>query len=556
LHRIGLLVDDVHVPKYVRELIDWAHTQAEFEISALIVHKAEQSSVRGLAKVWFLIRSQGFYTALSRILFAVLSRVEHKLFLRSAHHADHHRAFFVGDRVGRHLNLTPRVSKSGFVYRFSEEQIAEVRALGLDLLIRCGNGIIKGGILSASRHGVLSMHHGDNRVNRGGPAAFWEVFERHPSTGFIVQRLTEELDGGDVLFRGSVPTDFVYMRNHAELMERSTAYLIKTIVDVCKGRARAEAPFVYDNRLYRTPLAHDTIRYALRTAMLVAGKAVRRLLGYRWRWGVAYVSGDWNNAVLWRGKRLVNPPGRFLADPFVLMGGDGRHFLLVEDFGFREDKGVISAYEVHADGSNSRLGVVLEEPFHLSFPFLFRHGGQLYMVPETSAAGQIRLYRCTGEPMEWAFEKVLMDGVSATDTMIFEKDGKWWMLTTIAPKGSLHNASELCIFFADDPLSGDWTPHPLNPVMMDASRGRNGGLLRKDGALYRVAQQRGFGRYGTGMTICRIDRLDEEDYSETPIQEVRPLFFAGIEGTHHLHQDGNLVAYDYVHNSRTRRAGR
>ena len=51
--------------------------------------------------------------------------------------------------------------------------------------------------------GIISFHHGDNNINRGGPAGFWEVFNEEPSTGFIIQRLTEELDGGDVIFKAN-----------------------------------------------------------------------------------------------------------------------------------------------------------------------------------------------------------------------------------------------------------------------------------------------------------------------------------------------------------------
>ena len=48
--------------------------------------------------------------------------------------------------------------------------------------------------------GVWSYHHGDNRVNRGGPAGFWEVFEQWDVTGSILQVLSEELDAGKTLF--------------------------------------------------------------------------------------------------------------------------------------------------------------------------------------------------------------------------------------------------------------------------------------------------------------------------------------------------------------------
>lgn len=46
-----------------------------------------------------------------------------------------------------------------------------------DFFLR-GSGLLieKGAILKAgSVYGVLSLHHGDNRYNKGGPVGFWEI---------------------------------------------------------------------------------------------------------------------------------------------------------------------------------------------------------------------------------------------------------------------------------------------------------------------------------------------------------------------------------------------
>ena len=76
------------------------------------------------------------------------------------------------------------------------------------------------------------------------------------------------------------------------------------------------------------------------------------------------------------------------------------------------------------------LGPVIVEPYHLSFPFLFTHEGTLYMCPECSGSGQIRVYRCTGFPLQWELAAVLMENVSAADTMLFPRDGRWWIAET------------------------------------------------------------------------------------------------------------------------------
>ena len=61
-----------------------------------------------------------------------------------------------------------------------------------------------------SKIGIFSFHHGDNDFYRGGPPGFWEVYNQEPSTGFIIQRINEVLDNGDVIFKGNIPTSFFY----------------------------------------------------------------------------------------------------------------------------------------------------------------------------------------------------------------------------------------------------------------------------------------------------------------------------------------------------------
>jgi hypothetical protein len=48
-----------------------------------------------------------------------------------------------------------------------------------------------------------------------------------------------------------------------------------------------------------------------------------------------------------------------------------------------------------------KVGAVLKESFHLSFPFVFENEGQIYMLPETRQKDAVILYKSTGFPYEW-----------------------------------------------------------------------------------------------------------------------------------------------------------
>src|SRR6476646_6975820 len=94
-----------------------------------------------------------------------------------------------------------------FVQRFPPEAIEKIQSKNLDVLLRFGFNILHGEILTSARYGVWSYHHGDNEFYRGGPAHFWELVERNPLSGVMLQVLTEELDGGLVLCKSLFNTE-------------------------------------------------------------------------------------------------------------------------------------------------------------------------------------------------------------------------------------------------------------------------------------------------------------------------------------------------------------
>ena len=194
------------------------------------------------------------------------------------------------------------------------------------------------------------------------------------------------------------------------------------------------------------------------------------------RYSVAFAHHDEHKKSLSSYKEISNPKGRFLADPFVFEEND-TNYIFVEDMFFKDNKGRISVIKI--DGENYEfLGVVLEEDFHLSFPFIFRDGNDIYMIPESHENSDIRLYKCIEFPHEWRFEQTLMSGVSAADTMMIHKENKWFMLTNICSLGLNDHQSELHIYYSDNLKSSLWSPIKSgNPVIFNSNKGRNGGFF-------------------------------------------------------------------------------
>src|SRR3990172_2530840 len=93
------------------------------------------------------------------------------------------------------------------------------------------------------------------------------------------------------------------------------------------------------------------------------------------------------------------PKVRYEADPFLY--GD---YVFYELYDYR--KGVIAYSKITKDGITEPT-VCLEEDFHLSYPSISRHDGEIYMTPEMGASGRIDLYRATNFPDKWEVVKTI-----------------------------------------------------------------------------------------------------------------------------------------------------
>ncbi len=545
--KVGLIVDQEDLSKFDYELVQWASSTGAIWVSHLIVQRRSPSPrkrtlierILGKAPIK-LMRS-----AVWRALWAIKGCTDIAAVSELPEFRDSIATFPVGEVVPGRIFVSPQVSRSGFEHRVSAEELRTIQAENFDLLIRCGSGILRGEILRSARLGVLSFHHGDNRVNRGGPAGFWEVYHREPMTGFVIQRLTEELDGGDILVRGFVPTQRSHLLNRVVLISHSYRHLQRLLTRITEtgDLPQPEEHVPYTGRLYRRPRSHQVASYlAKRTGRSLVAR-IRDARGIKERWGVSYVRSNWRNAAFWRGTSIGMRAGHFLADPFVI-SRNGRTFVFVEDYLYQTGKAHISVFELSEVGARE-IGIALEEPYHLSFPFLFEYQGEIFMCPESSQAREIRIYRCIEFPLRWTLETVAMRAVVAADSMIFPYDGRWWLFTNLGESDSHVLSTELHIFVAPDPLSGQWLPHRRNPVLMASDCARNGGLLRDGWQAFRVGQVRGFGSYGTSAKVMRIEKLNEIEYAEGLVCHLTSVFQSGLRGTHHMHSDGVYSVWDY-----------
>jgi hypothetical protein len=267
-------------------------------------------------------------------------------------------------------------------------------------------------------------------------------------------------------------------------------------------------------------------------------------LGWRRQWQIAYQLTDGAAVDFGRLRYLVPPKEVFWADPFALEHG-GRHFIFFEEYPYRTAKGRIMVVEVfEGDSAPSVPEVVLERPYHLSYPFVFRWRGELYMLPETADNATVELYRCEEFPARWRLDRVLLTNVRAYDATLCEHGDRWWMFVSVAPPGTDGN-DELHVYSSATPL-GPWKAHRRNPLLADARRARSAGpLFLCDGALCRPSQDCSIA-YGHSITLNRVNRLDDDDYDETPVARIEPGWRSGVRRVHTYGASGRLRVVDLL----------
>ena len=544
--RVGLLLDDFDQPLWVARVVDALACSTSVELALVVLNDTPAPPVRRFARVRSWIRNRdyllyAFYRRFDRLWFKVPNDPLGPSDLTSR---------LTGVPV---VSVRPRMTKH--CDYFEPDDIQTIAGYELDVAVRFGFRILKGDALRIARYGVWSYHHGDNLVNRGGPAGFWEVMEDAEVTGSVLQRLTEELDNGQVLYRTFSPTSkFSVAKNQSDLFWSSTTVLPRVLEDLhrhgpaaleeCASRSSWHG---YSNRLYVVPKNREMARLLVRLARRYFAERLRTTVVFD-QWFVAYrtrgeapAGQSVPDSGYYRFKKLIPPPDRFWADPFVAEH-EGRRFIFVEEFLYRANCGRVSVFEIDAAGKASGPVPVLERDYHLSYPFVFEWEGSHYMIPETHASRQIELFRAARFPYEWVFDRVLIPDIRAVDATLAQVDGLWWLFTSVASSAEMP-WNDLCLFYARSPL-GPWTAHQRNPVKSDTRTARPAGRpFEWKGKLYRPAQDCSR-RYGHSIVINEIKRIDPAEFWETEVSRISPNWTEGLLATHTINASDTITVID------------
>lgn len=204
---------------------------------------------------------------------------------------------------------------------------------------------------------------------------------------------------------------------------------------------------------------------------------------------------------------LPNTIRYWAADPFMISVGE-KDYLFFEMFDRLKSKGLIGYREIN----NNKIGkmkIAYEAKRHLSFPFIFKHNDEYYMMPEYSEGKELFLLKATHFPDEWEKIESWMNGKRLVDSALLNYGGNHYLLTQELKSG--YSSAELSVFTQRD---GEWVSHKKNPVVKSFANSRLAGktFLEKN-QLIRVSQDCQDG-YGTKLHFNNILKLSENEYEE------------------------------------------
>lgn len=252
--------------------------------------------------------------------------------------------------------------------------------------------------------------------------------------------------------------------------------------------------------------------YVFSTMPRQAGGTMRRLRSRLHRWRVSYRFHKGNRVAdtgLLAGEPWMTLPDdgkRFYADPFPFEW-QGRHFIFVEEFPNNASKALISVAEIAGDGTPSVPKPILEKPHHLSYPNVFSHNGQVWMLPEQGSCGNLVLYRAEAFPDRWVEHSVIIPDRELFDATLLEHGGRLWLFAT--ERDGYGSSSDTLVVYHASSLEGPWTPHPGNPVRIDRAAARPGGQFIRVGERVVLPLQDGTDGYGGGLGLADLVELDE-----------------------------------------------
>ena len=150
----------------------------------------------------------------------------------------------------------------------SESAIKLLREANADLGILKGTNIIKESVFSIPRLGSINSHQGLAPYYRGGPVAFWELFNNEKEIGMTVHFVAPKVDTGDIILQKLVPFEYDFARYdfdyeaflqdfRGSLKELATQLLAEAVSQIAEGKEQRTKQDTSIGKRYKLPIKSE-----------------------------------------------------------------------------------------------------------------------------------------------------------------------------------------------------------------------------------------------------------------------------------------------------------
>ncbi len=408
--------------------------------------------------------------------------------------------------------------------RCRPSDIERVRRLDLDFILAFEPDLVPEELLTVARYGFWLYHHGDEQAGFRAADCVREIHNQEKTITVSLLRLGEQPGHAVILCKGVFKAlSFSARSSCARVLSNCSGWPARLCTEIRLGNTgrfdqAAAIPISTARDPAPRPVDRMVLRFRAAIAFFVA--LLKEFQQEKWAIGVVdapihrFLAPGFVPNIRWLPEA---PADRFQADPFALAYGN-QLVIMFEEYVYRSQTGLISVLEYNDKDEYVVRQNVIQQPVHLSYPYLIEEDGEIYCIPETHQARMISLFRADRFPDEWTKVCVLVEDFPGVDSTVFRHEGYWWLLCTSRddqPNTNLYG------FFAES-LTGPWTPHPLNPLKSDVRSSRPGGTpFVHENQLYRPAQDCSE-VYGGAVTINRVTRLTPRAFEEETVGRVAP----------------------------------
>ena len=449
--KIGIVLDREAGPVWIRDLIDYLKGIPHFELSILLGGEAPRSQP---ALPWLAERLH----ATSKRKYDSFREVDFGLGTASR----------VLRKAGRTASALHEAARTA------------IEARKLDIVIWLGEAMPPTGpCATLARLGVFTVQLSDGRSD---PPYWREVIEKRPVSCTVIFWHATAFERARAVYTAETSTqqDWAFTKNAEEpliAVRRMLATVgLELLTDAPSWVAGAldlpevELPTADDRSSVSLT---DSVKFVARQTKRSARIRMQRGKLQRWFLAVRRRHSDfYKNLGTFSPSYFEELPlrGTHMADPFVVTD-KRRTWLFYEYVPLGARKGRLGCMALAQNSKPSKPEIVLQKDYHLSYPCVFSHRGEFFMIPESSADRTVQLYRATKFPFEFQFETNLVEGLSAVDTTPFFHEGRWYFFTT-----TTEPFLETFLFWSDS-LGGKWELHPISPISSSVRNTRGAGHL-------------------------------------------------------------------------------